>query len=171
VGGLLFGALRRETGGEVAHFLEQGSDVLNAATFVVFGAVILGPALHHLTWRPVVYALLSLTVVRMVPVALALVDTRARLPTVAFLGWSGPRGLASIVFGVLVADEAQLPHVKDVLEAIAITVAVSIVAHGLSAQPLTNRYVRWYRRRSGQPPLPMESRPAPEHRVRRLVGA
>ena len=169
VGGLLFGRFRHHTGGEVAHFLEQGGDVLNAATFVVFGAVVLWPALHELTWQRVAYAVLSLTVVRMLPVALALVGTGAERPTVAFLGWSGPRGLASIVFGVLVADEANLPHSQDLLVAIALTVALSVVAHGLSARPLTDRYVRWYGRRSGRPPSPMESRPAAHHRVRALL--
>jgi len=162
VGGLLFGALRHETGGEVAHLLEQGGEVLNATTFVVFGAVVLGPALHHLDWRVVVYAVLSLTVVRMLPVALAMIGTRAGAPTVAFLGWSGPRGLASIVFGVLVADEAHLPYQQDILLAIAVTVSLSILAHGLTAQPLTDRYVRWYE--AGEPE--MERRPAPEHRLR-----
>ena len=162
VGGLLFGTLRRETGGEVAHLLEQGGEVLNATTFIVFGAIVLGPALHHLNWRVFVYAVLSLTVVRMLPVALAMVGSHARRPTVAFLGWSGPRGLASIVFGVLVADEANLPYQQDILLAVAVTVTLSILAHGLTAQPLTDRYVRWYE--SDQPE--MERRSAPEHRLR-----
>ena len=162
VGGLLFGALRQETGGEVAHLLEQGGDVLNAATFIVFGAIVLGPALHHLDWNVVAYAVLSLTVVRMIPVAVAMIGTHARPPTVAFLGWSGPRGLASIVFGVLVADEVDLPYQQDILLAVAVTVTLSILAHGLTAQPLTDRYVRWYE--AGRPP--MEGRPAAEHRLR-----
>ena len=166
VGGLLFGALRKDSGGDVSHFLEQGSELLNAATFVVFGAAILGPALHHLDWRVVVYSLLSLTVVRMVPVAIAMIGTRAERPTVVFLGWSGPRGLASIVFGVLVASEANLPHEQDILVAIALTVAVSVFAHGLSARPLTERYVRWYSGRTQVPPDPMEVRPAPAHPLR-----
>jgi NhaP-type Na+/H+ or K+/H+ antiporter len=166
VGGLLFGALRKDSGGDVSHFLEQGSELLNAATFVVFGAAVLGPALHHLGWRVFMYTLLSLTVVRMVPVAIAMVGTRAERPTVVFLGWSGPRGLASIVFGVLVANEANLPHEQDILVAIALTVAVSVFAHGLSAGPLTERYVRWYSTRTQVPPEPMEVRPAPAHPLR-----
>jgi NhaP-type Na+/H+ or K+/H+ antiporter len=170
VAGLLFGALRHGSGGEVAHFLEQGSDVLNAVTFVVFGAVILGPALHHLTWETVVYAVLSLTVVRMLPVAVALMRSGAERPTVAFIGWFGPRGLASIVFGVLLVDEADLPHAQTLLVAIAVTVALSVVAHGLSAAPLTGLYVAWFTGRTGRSPSPIESRPTFEHRVRALVG-
>lgn len=171
VGGLLFGTLRRETGGEVAHLLEQGGEVLNATTFVVFGAVVLGPALHHLSWRVFAYAALSLTVVRMLPVAVAMIGTRARPQTVAFLGWSGPRGLASIVFGVLVAEEAHLPYQQDILLAIAVTVALSILAHGLTAQPLTDRYVRWYEAWGEDERPPMERRPAAEHRLRAPLRA
>jgi NhaP-type Na+/H+ or K+/H+ antiporter len=170
VAGLLFGALRGGSGGEVAYFLEQGSDVLNAVTFVVFGAVVLGPALHHLTWQAVVYAVLSLTVVRMLPVAIALVRSGAERPTVAFIGWFGPRGLASIVFAVLLVDEADLPHAQTLLVAIAITVALSVVAHGLTAGPLTGRYVAWYSGRAQRSPSPIESRPTFEHRIRALVG-
>ena len=78
---------------------EQIGNVLNAATFIVFGAVILGGVWSKIGAVEVVYAVLSLTVIRMVPVAIAMLGTRARLATVAFLGWFGPRGLASIVFG------------------------------------------------------------------------
>ena len=166
VGGLVFGALRRHSGGEVAHFLEQGGELLNAVTFTVFGAAILWPALHQVDWRIVLYAFLSLTLVRMLPVAVAMLGTRAARPTVAFLGWSGPRGLASIVFGVLVTTEAHLPQEQDILTAIAFTVLLSVFAHGLSAGPLTDRYVRWCSSRVERSPSAMEIRPAPSHRVR-----
>ena len=166
VGGLVFGTLRRQTGGEVAHFLEQSGELLNAVTFVVFGAAIVWPALHHVDWRVVVYTLLSLTAVRMLPVAIAMLGTGAARQTVGFLGWSGPRGLASIVFGVLVTTEANLPHEQDILVAITCTVLLSVFAHGLSARPLTDRYVRWYSSRAEQRPSPMEVRPAAPHRVR-----
>jgi len=166
IGGLVFGTLRKHTGGEVAHFLEQSGELLNAVTFIVFGAAIVWPALHHVDWRVAVYTLLSLTVVRMLPVAVAMLGTHAARPTVGFLGWSGPRGLASIVFGVLVTTEANLPHEQIVLVAITFTVLLSVFAHGLSAGPLTERYVRWYSSRAARAPSPMEVRPAPPHRVR-----
>jgi sodium/hydrogen antiporter len=113
-----------------------------------------------------VYAALSLTVVRMAPVAVAMLGAHARRPTVAFLGWSGPRGLASLVFGVLLLDETHLPHEQDLLVAIALTVGISVLVHGLSARPLTDRYVRWYSGRVAGGPLPMESTPAAAHPVR-----
>ncbi len=98
VGGAVFGWLRREAGGEVTLFLEETGGLLGAVTFVLFGAVMLVPVLDDLTAQVILYALLSLTLVRMVPVALAMLRSGARRPTVAFLGWFGPRGLASIVF-------------------------------------------------------------------------
>ena len=143
-GGFVFGVIRRDSGGEVSHLLDEGGELLNAVTFIVFGAAILGPALDDLTWEVVVYAVLSLTVVRMVPVALSLLGTRARRPTLAFVGWFGPRGLATIVFAVILIDESSLPHEQTMLLAVVATIAISVYAHGLSSRPLTDRYVRWY---------------------------
>ena len=110
VGGFVFGAIRRRSGGEIEYLIEEVGSVLNAVTFIVFGAVLLGPALGDVTWSIALYAVLSLTIVRMIPVAIAMIGTGARRPTVAFLGWFGPRGLASIVFAILVLEEGGLPH-------------------------------------------------------------
>jgi sodium/hydrogen antiporter len=145
VGGFVFGIVRRGSGGEVSHLLDEGGQFLNGVTFVVFGAAILGSALANATWEAVVYAVLSLTVIRMLPVAVSLLGSRARPPTIAFLGWFGPRGLASIVFGVIVVEEAELPHTEPILLAASLTIGLSVFAHGLSAQPLTRRYAEWYR--------------------------
>jgi NhaP-type Na+/H+ or K+/H+ antiporter len=88
---------------------------MHPARFIIFGAVILGPVLDELTWELALYAVLSLTIVRMLPVAVAMIGTGARSPTVAFLGWFGPRGLVSIVFGVILLDDADLPHEQTLL--------------------------------------------------------
>ena len=144
VGGAVFGGLRREVGGDVTLFLEETGGLLGAVTFVLFGAVMLVPALHDLTGAVVLYALLSLTVVRMVPVALAMLGSGARPPTVAFLGWFGPRGLASIVFAVILVEEANLDHESVLLNTIFLTVALSVLLHGLTATPLAVRYRTWF---------------------------
>src|SRR3954464_6172623 len=125
---------------------EEAGDVLNGVTFVLFGAVLLGPALTELSWQIALYAALSLTVVRMVPVALAMLGSNARPPTVAFLGWFGPRGLASIVFAVIVIEESALPHEHLIVDAIYLTVGLSVFAHGVTAAPLADRYARWAER-------------------------
>jgi NhaP-type Na+/H+ or K+/H+ antiporter len=165
VAGALFGLL---AGAEVAltmRFTEEAGLALDGVTFLVFGAVLLGPSLEHLSWRIVLYAILSLTVIRMLPVALSLLGTQARSATVAFMGWFGPRGLASIVFAVIVED-AHLPRASEIVTITYVTVGLSVLAHGISAAPLVNRYARWFQAASELGPTVMEARPAHEHRLR-----
>jgi NhaP-type Na+/H+ or K+/H+ antiporter len=161
VGGAVFGRISGQDAGEAA-FSEELGNVLNGVTLIVFGAAVLGSLWSQIGIVDVLYAVLSLTIVRMIPVAIAMLGTRARPPTVLFLGWFGPRGLASIVFGVVVVEAAGLPHTSELVVALTVTVALSVVAHGLSAAPLTRRYVAWY----ASSPTPMESAPAPEQRWR-----
>jgi NhaP-type Na+/H+ or K+/H+ antiporter len=163
--GMLFGALGREADATF-RFSEDLGSLLDGLTFLAFGAVLLGPALAELSWKIVVYAVLSLTIVRMLPVALAVLGTGARRPTSAFLGWFGPRGLASIVFAVIVVKESHLPHVQTILLTTYATVGLSVMAHGLTASPLTDRYVRWYRSHQPQRVPKMESVSAAPHRPR-----
>ncbi len=143
VGGAVFGGLRRNRGGDVSHLLEQAGAVLAALTFVVFGAVLLGPAIGDLTWQIALYAVVSLTLVRMLPVAIAMLGTGARRPTVAFLGWFGPRGAASIVFALLALEEGGLEHESLILTTAFVTVGLSVLAHGATAAPLADRYASW----------------------------
>jgi sodium/hydrogen antiporter len=145
VGGMIFGGMRRRVGGEAGYLIEELGALLGAATFVVFGAVLLEPALDNITWSIAAYAVLSLTAVRVVPVAAALVGTRARPQTIGFLGWFGPRGLASIVFAILIVEnEGRLPHEAVVNTTVFITVGLSVLVHGLTAAPLARRYAAWY---------------------------
>ncbi|WP_410874895.1 cation:proton antiporter [Nocardia sp. A7] len=149
VGGLTFGTIRRRTasGKDDAGLLDESGDVFNAVTFIVFGAVLLGPALGHLSLAVLGYAVLSLTVVRMVPVALSMIGTHTRAPTVAFVGWFGPRGLATIVFAILILEEDRaLPHQDLLLTTAVVTIGLSVLAHGLSAAPMAQRYAAWARR-------------------------
>jgi len=141
--GICFGWLLRGDTAEIGRFNEELGDPLNGVTFVVFGAVLLGPALGDLSWQIALYALLSLTLVRMLPVALAMLGTHARGRTVAFMGWFGPRGLASIVFALIVVQEAHLPHGTTIALTTYITVGLSTLAHGTSAAPLVGRYAGW----------------------------
>ena len=103
----------------------------------------------------------------MLPVALALLGTGARRPTLAFVGWFGPRGLATIVFAVILTDEASLPHQRILLLAVVATIGISVFAHGLTARPLTNRYVGWYASHPRESLPRMESVPAASHRWRK----
>lgn len=153
VGGATFGGMRRRRGGEVSHLIEQSGAILAAVTFVLFGAVLLGPAIRDLGWEIAVYAVLSLTVIRIVPVAISMLGTGARRPTVAFLGWFGPRGAASIVFALLVLEEEGLPHETAVLTTAFVTVGLSVLAHGATAAPVAARYADWHDARVGETPV------------------
>ncbi|MFI6696987.1 cation:proton antiporter [Streptomyces sp. NPDC050433] len=124
-------------------FSERLGLLLASASFLVFGAVILGPALQHLTWRMVVYGLISLTVIRILPVALATVGTGLRAVSIAYIGWFGPRGLASLVFGLL-AFEEHLPGMTLLSSVVAVTVGLSVLLHGATAPFLGTRYGDWF---------------------------
>ncbi len=159
VAGMVFRFALGRDPAEINELSEEAGNVLNGITFLFFGAILLGPALGELSWKLVLYAILSLTVVRMVPVAIAMWGTHARVPTIGFLGWFGPRGLASIVFAVIVIEESQLPHESLIRVVVYVTVGLSVLAHGLSAAPLADRYARWYKRHPRDKALPMESTP------------
>lgn len=167
--GALFGLIARENSAGTMRFTEETGALLDSITFLVFGAVLLGPELEHVSWQIALYAVLSLTIVRMLPVALSLLGTGARGPTVAFIGWFGPRGLASIVFAVIVEDTHQA-HAGTILTACYLTVGLSVLVHGLTAAPLVSRYVAWYRAAAGERPPAMESEPVHEHRARGLAA-
>ena len=142
--GLVFAWYHRERDAQVTDLVDESGEVFNAVTFIVFGAAILAPNLSRLTWQLLLYAVLSLTVVRMVPVALAMLRTHSRAATLGLLGWFGPRGLASIVFGVILLDGTSLRGESEILLAVTFTVALSVYAHGLTAAPITDRYARWW---------------------------
>jgi sodium/hydrogen antiporter len=172
VAGMVFRLALRRDPETINRLTDEVGSLLDGVTFVLFGAVLLGPALADATWQLALYAVLSLTVVRLVPVAIAMWGTRARRPTVGFLGWFGPRGLASIVFAVIVIEESQLPHEALIVQAIYLTVGLSVLAHGLSAAPLATRYARWYHSHPREQPPPMESAPTESMRPRGpLTGA
>ena len=171
VAGITFTAAIKRDPADMNHLTEEVGSVLNGVTFVLFGAILLGPALGELTWQLALYAVLSLTVVRIVPVAIAMLGTHARLPTLAFLGWFGPRGLASIVFAVILVEESQLPHEDLIVLAIYITVGLSVFAHGFTASPLAGRYARWFERHPRDKAPLVESAPTEVTRTRALVGS
>jgi len=142
--GIVFGILARDRAEDATSFAEESGLLLNAITFLLFGAVLLGPALGELGWRIGVYAVLSLTVVRMLPVALAMLGTGMRRVTVGFVGWFGPRGLASIVFVLVLVEQSDLAERPLMLAVMTATVALSVYAHGLTARTAANRYADWY---------------------------
>ena len=138
-GGLAFAA----AGGQSARlvpFVEETGTLLSLLVWLLFGIVAVAPAIENLTWQTALYAVLSLTVVRMLPVAVALAGARLGLPAALFIAWFGPRGLASVVFGLLALEDLAGPAAKPAVTVIAFTVLLSVLAHGLTAGPLASRY-------------------------------
>ena len=168
--GIVFRAILKRDPEKCNRLAEEVGNVLNGATFLLFGAVLLGPALGDLSWSVLLYALLSLTIVRIGPVAIAMLGSRARRPTLGFLGWFGPRGLASIVFALIVIEESNLPEQQTLVTAVYLTVGLSVLLHGLTAAPLAGRYADWYE--SNPLETPMEGAPTRVSRLRAsLLGS
>lgn len=147
VAGVAFGALADHRALDlerINELPELGGELLALVVWFIFGASLLPIAFGHLDGRVVLYALLSLTVVRMVPVALSMLGTGLDRPTTAFLAWFGPRGLASVVFALLAIEELGEGDEATTLavSAVALTVAASILLHGLTAGPGGRRYVQ-----------------------------
>ena len=132
----------KDAGKDSVEFAEDWGQLVNLAVFFLFGTAVVKDW-PQLTLTSVLYAVLSLTVVRMIPVAISLVGTRLSPATVAFMGWFGPRGLASIVLGLVYLEEGMyLPGENTIRLAVIATVALSIFAHGLTAMPGINLYAR-----------------------------
>jgi len=140
VAGMAFGTVDHHNDEAALQFTEEAGTLLSLLVWFIFGAVMLVPGLEDLGWRDVVFALLALTLLRMLPVAVALAGTGLDRGTVAFVGWFGPRGLASVVFGLIAVDSLAPSESKVVLAAVTLTVALSVLLHGISASPLAARY-------------------------------
>ena len=154
VGGILFGYATREQLHVATEFTETVGTVLSLFVWTAFGANLVPPLVQAFQPLALLYALLSLTAIRMIPVAISMIGTRFRPDTSLIMGWFGPRGLASVVFGLIAYESFhEAGESTDLLaDALAWTVLLSVVLHGISAVPLAN----WYARRleSADPAAP-----------------
>jgi len=134
-GGLLFGFMAKDATHRLVLAAEGTGETLALMTWMLFGATVIGQSVQHFTWEMLVFALLSLTVIRMLPIFLSLTGTGESTASKLFLGWFGPRGLASIVFAIIVVNKG-VPAAKFIAMVVVLTVFFSLVAHGVSANPL-----------------------------------
>jgi NhaP-type Na+/H+ or K+/H+ antiporter len=148
-GGLLFGGIAKQHKPKLLFAAEGTGDTLALITWVAFGAVVVGHSIGSFSWEVVVYALLSLTVVRMLPVFLVLGKQGLSTADKLFMGWFGPRGLASIVFAVIVLGE-KLPGGGTIAMTVVCTILFSVILHGLSANPLVAALVARTKGSSGK---------------------
>lgn len=140
VGGLTVGNTARDYVECVHEFVEAEGQILTLIVFALVGAVLVGPAVANADLRSISYALASLTVVRGVPVALSLLGTKASAATTVFVGWFGPRGLATVLFGLLVLESFEIPHGSEIFHVAMLTVVLSILLHGVTARRGSNWY-------------------------------
>ena len=140
-GGLLFAVLAKGAREEFLQAAEATGDVLALITWVIFGSAVVGQAVGHFNGLILMYSVLTLTVIRMLPVFVSLAGTGMSTEGKLFVGWFGPRGLASIVFAVIVVD-AKLPHSGPIAMTAVCTIILSILAHGISANPWARAFGR-----------------------------
>jgi NhaP-type Na+/H+ or K+/H+ antiporter len=169
-GGLLFGAVTRGRLESAGRFTETIGLAASFVVWLIFGALFVGGLLtRELSAQPVIYAIISLTAIRMVPVAIALTGKHLLPLTLAFMGWFGPRGLASVVFTLIALREFDHSGTADnLVEAATWTILLSVVLHGISASPMASRYGAAVARAGDVP----EKAPAgePKIRLRDLAG-
>jgi NhaP-type Na+/H+ or K+/H+ antiporter len=146
--GLAFGAAAGSRGRAELVFLEQASGLVALLVWIAFGAIVVPIVVNGVDPLILAYEILSLTLVRMVPVALVSVGSGIDRTTVLFVGWFGPRGLASLVFALLALEELD-EGAEQAVAVIGVTVLLSVLAHGFSAAPLATRYGRSASRAGG----------------------
>ncbi len=142
VAGSAYGAFCGRGGDREVYYVEQTCGLASMIAWFAFGALAIPALAAGWTWQIAIYGLLSLTLVRMLPVALVLLGSRMDRATVLFVGWFGPRGLASVVFALIALEDLHdvAGPVNEVVGVIGLTVLLSVIAHGLTARPLAGRY-------------------------------
>jgi len=138
-------------------FAQAEGQLLSLLTFLIFGAVLLPLALHYFSWSVMLYSVLSLTLIRMIPVLISLMGLKLRADSLFYLSWFGPRGIASILFGLIVLEASNIPIKEELMSIVVLTVFISVIVHGVTAYPLS----KWY----GQRMKTCEPRPEHEHAV------
>jgi NhaP-type Na+/H+ or K+/H+ antiporter len=142
IGGLALGYVVKDAGKILIDFSETEGQLLNLTVFFLLGIAVL-PLLLNVTWQIILYSVLSLTIIRMLPVAVSLIGTKLDIDTILFIGWFGPRGLASIVLALLALEELKVfPGDSTFISVVFITVLISVFAHGFTASPLSTSYSR-----------------------------
>lgn len=161
VAGLVFGNTAGSSGEKEVYFVDQSSDVASMISWLVFGALAVPVIQDQWSWTVLLYAVLSLTVVRMLPVAIALLGAGFDRFSILFVGWFGPRGLASVIFALIVLEDLHAVG-TDVVAVISLTVLLSVLAHGLAAVPAANRFASAGR--------PTDTSPEPDQTSGRAAG-
>lgn len=140
--GMLLGTRNEETRERIHEFGEAESQVLILFIFLLFGMILVPFSFPYWDATAITYALLSVTVIRMLPVAISLLGTKLSWGTIGFIGWFGPRGIASVLYLLMVVIEIGLKGHERVLSVITLTILLCIYLHGITAIPFSKFYER-----------------------------
>jgi NhaP-type Na+/H+ or K+/H+ antiporter len=143
-------------------FAEIENALLMLMTYILFGMVMVLPAFERLNLTVVLYAILSLTAIRMIPVAVSLLGTKLRPVSVLFIGWFGPRGIASILYVLTVVAAEDLAGRDTIYTVVMVTIFMSVLAHGLTAAPLSDWYGKRIAELDKKGTADSEMKPVPE---------
>ena len=138
-GGFVYGAVNKKYKSNLEKHAEGLGNAITFVIWIIFGSFVISSYIHNFTWQIVLYAVLSLTLVRIIPVLISLTKSRCSVKEELFIGWFGPRGLASIVFAIMLLD-VKLPHLETVIPTILCTVLLSVILHGITANPFANSF-------------------------------
>lgn len=138
--GLLLGVRDHRVRHRIQEFAEAEGQMLSLFVFLILGLVGLPFAINHMSWSTLIYALLSLTFIRMVPVALALMGSGLDQRTKVFIGWFGPRGIASILYLLIAVGKLDAEKFGPAVAVIVTTIVLSTVLHGLTAVPFSSKF-------------------------------
>ncbi len=169
VGGLAFGAIGGRRSEGLMPFVEEAGGLVSLLVWLAFGAIAVVPALESLNWQIVLYVVLSLTLIRMLPVSVALAGSGLDRVAVAFVGWFGPRGLASVVFALVALEDLGPSAAGPAVTVITVTVLLSVLVHGVTAEPLAHRYGPRLAVATGGP-AEADLPPLPERRIIRRTA-
>ena len=140
VAGMVFGNVYKHDLHFISEFMESTGQLVTITAFLIFGAVLLPAGLEHVSIIPMIIAVLFLTLVRLVPILISLIGTDLDFKERLFLGWFGPRGLASVLFALIVVDEYDIPFEAELQACVVMTVFASVILHGMSAAPLARYF-------------------------------
>lgn len=143
IAGLTIGNASRDICKPLHDFAAVEGRLLGLILFLLFGAIIIGPILHQINWKIALFAFLSLTLIRMLPVAISLIGCHLKWESIIYLGWFGPRGIASIVFGLMVIESSNIVDKEAIFSIVMATVFFSIILHGLSG----HIGAKWYEKK------------------------
>lgn len=146
----------------IGEFAEIENALLMLTTYILFGMVMVLSALERLNLTVGFYVLFSLTIIRMAPVAVSLIGKRLRAVSVLFIGWFRPRGIASILYILTVVAAEDLFDREAIYTVAVISIFMCILAHGLTAAPLSNWYGKRIEEFNGKRVAVAEMKPVPE---------